>query len=151
MGRIHQNHKKVVKIFFIVTKLINSTLKTETFLVIPRKIDIPIKFSKSKQNFFPHCGLQQDVTNDVIVKLFPVANRLFFLLCFFSFAEREKQVSIKGDEPTVHQQSRRSLNSQTDANLLSEGINSIKISRINKSEHDVELPCVGRWGNEWPS
>jgi hypothetical protein len=68
--------------------------------------------------------------------------------------EREKQVLIKGDEPTVHEQSRRSLNNSdaTNATTLSEGFNSLTINDfISTSENNVQLPSVGRWGCEWPS
>ncbi|CRK98790.1 CLUMA_CG012002, isoform A, partial [Clunio marinus] len=55
---------------------------------------------------------------------------------------RDKQVLIKGDEPTVHQQSRRSLSSPVDALSaikINEGIISLKISE-NSSENNVQLP-----------
>lgn len=86
------------------------------------------------------------VTNDVIGISYHKSFSLIFCL------EREKQVLTKGDEPTVHQQSRRSLNSQTDANTLKEGINTLTIkSCVNNNDNNVQLPCVGRWGCEWPS
>lgn len=72
-----------------------------------------------------------------------------------SHTEREKQVLITGDEPTVHAQSRRSLNSHidaTNANTFNEGFNSLTITSFtNSNENNVQLPCVGRWGSEWPS
>lgn len=79
-----------------------------------------------------------------------------YQMCFFRFiSEREKQVLIKGDEPTVQQQSRRSLNSNIDATgatPINEGINSLTISDfLNSNEDNVQLPSVGRWGCEWPS
>jgi hypothetical protein len=89
------------------------------------------------------------VTNDVI-ELFPYHSSSIFS-SFYLCVEREKQFLTKGDEPTVHQQSRRSLNSQTDANTLSEGINSLKIKSSVNNNDNVQLPCVGRWGCEWPS
>lgn len=76
---------------------------------------------------------------------------LFFFFC--TLTEREKQVTIKGDEPTVHKQSRRSL--KTDANSLNDETKSLKITTSRDlditNENHVQLSGLGRYGCEWPS
>lgn len=74
-------------------------------------------------------------------------------ICNFpSSTEREKQVSIKGDEPTV-KYGRRSLNS--DATQLTDETQIVKITAPidleNSNENHVQLSGLGRYGSEWPS
>jgi hypothetical protein len=68
--------------------------------------------------------------------------------------EREKQVSIIGDEPSVHNSSRRSLKTDAANSSLNEKANFVEISATldstSFSEEHVQIG-VGRWGCEWPS
>lgn len=79
-----------------------------------------------------------------------------FSVCY-SFAEREKQLLIKGDEPTVlNQQSRRSLNSTADATTFSLTLNNTKtainpLTIDSNHENEKSEPIFGHWGQEWPS
>lgn len=77
---------------------------------------------------------------------------LFRYIFSVSFTEREKQVSTKGDEPTV-KYGRRSLNS--DATLLTDEAQLVKITTPGEleisNENHVQLSGLGRYGCEWPS
>jgi len=68
--------------------------------------------------------------------------------------DREEKVSIKGDEPTVHQKGRRSLYTHSDATstLLNQGLNLLTITTSdNCNNNNNELYNFSRYGNEWPS
>lgn len=70
--------------------------------------------------------------------------------------DREEKFLIKGDEPTVHQKGRRSLNTHSDATsiLLNQGLNLLTITtsdNCTNNNNNNELYNFARYGNEWPS
>lgn len=81
----------------------------------------------------------------------------FIFPVFCSFIDREEKVSIKGDEPTVHQKGRRSLYSHSDATsttFLNQGLNLLTITTTDNctiNNNNNELYNFARYGNEWPS
>lgn len=87
-----------------------------------------------------------------------IISSLILIYLFYCTIDRAENVLIKGDEPTVHQTSRRSLYTQFDAatgTSLNQGLNLLTITTTDNCDYSQtshnELFKHARYGNEWPS